>query len=106
MTIRIAHVTERFFHSFNMFVAFKQVQRMDYLLERRFCKKITVSVHFTILTVYRKCSGVWKSSTIDICGAFCTMSYTDKLYECDIKNAILKIKETLDKLPNGYYNIK
>lgn len=33
--------------------------------------------------VYRKCSGVWKSSTIDIRSAFCTMSYTDKLYECD-----------------------
>lgn len=26
---------------------------------------------------------VWKSSTIDIRCAFCTMSYTDKLYECD-----------------------
>lgn len=60
--------------------------RMDYLLERRFCKKITVSVHCTIVTVYRKCSGVRKSPTIDIRGAFCTMSYTNKLYECNIKN--------------------
>lgn len=83
MAIRIAHATRRFFHSFNIFVAFKQVQRMDYLLERRFCKKITVSVHCTIVTVYRKCSGVWKSPTIDIRSVFCTMSYTDKLYECD-----------------------
>ena len=88
MTIRIDHVIERFLHSFNIFVAFKQVQRMDYLLERRFCKKITVSVHCTIVTVYRKCSGVRKSPTIDIRGAFCTMSYTNKLYECNIKNKI------------------
>lgn len=72
--------------SFAMTVHGLMDYEMDYLSERRFCKKITVSVHCTIVTVYRKCSGVWKSSTIDIRSAFCTMSYTDKLYECNIKN--------------------
>lgn len=71
----------------------------DYL-QRWICKSLSEQVGRDI-RADRKCSGVWKSSTIDIRSAFCTMSYTNKLYECDNE-----MKETLDKLPNGYYNVK